>query len=793
MPMQIKQTMNLDTIATLSKKIINKPKAIGFIIFLFLSLIVTYVVYQQYSIVKKEKQDEMNNYLKVIEQDVEKSLKNSYATTLTLALTINDQGDPVRFDTISKKLLASNQNISAVQLVPQGVIKYVYPYQENKAAIGLDILNSKKHQKEALKSIANQKMYFAGPFDLVQGGKGIVGRLPVYKNNKFWGFSAVVIRLEKLLNFFELNPKDSSKYFLQLSKKDPNSLKEIFYLKGSKNFSSLNYVSSTITDGDLKLYVVEKDSTSYFDSQLIVITLFGLIMSILFGVFIASVLEKPAKLRLLVTEQADHLLNSELKFKAFFEQAAVGMANVKKESGKFIEMNTKFCQLLGYTQEELKSKSFIDITHPEDIEKDLEYLEKLKNGLITKYSLEKRYLKKNGAIIWVKLTVSHLLKINKEESSYISIIENISKRKIAENESNDYQKRIESLINTIDGIVWECSAETLNFTFVSKKVEDILGYTSEEWLATANFWENHIHPEDKIKILNFCGEKTALNENHDFEYRMIAKNGDTVWLRDIVNVIIENEEAVLLRGIMIDITKTKEIQNDLNNSFKLVTEQNKRLLNFSYIVSHNLRSHTSNITSLTDLIETSESENETKEYVQLLKRVSSALNETLENLNEVVNIQSNIGLITEKINLKQYIDNTLNVLSNKIQSKKVNIVSTISKDVEIIYNPAYIESILYNLVSNAIRYSHPERKPEVLISMTTENNKNTLQISDNGIGIDLDKNGSKIFGMYKTFSNNIESRGIGLFITKNQIDAMGGKISIESKIDVGTTFKIYIS
>ncbi|WP_418262938.1 PAS domain S-box protein [Flavobacterium faecale] len=735
----------------------------------------------------------MDNYLKVIQQDIEKSLKNSYTTTLTLALTLNDHGIPVNFDTIAKKLLASNQNINGVQLVPNGIIKYVYPYEENKAAIGLDILKSSIHRKEALKSIVSQKMYFAGPFDLAQGGKGIVGRLPVYKNNKFWGFSAVVIRLEKLVNFFELNPADSSKYYLQLSKKDPNTSKEIFFLNESHNFSSQNYVSSIIPDGDWKLYLIEKNSSPYLDSQLILIAIFGLIISILIGVVTTSILDKPAKLRLLVAEQAVHLLNSELKFKAFFEQAAVGMANVKKETGAFIELNSKFCQLLGYTEEELKSKSFMEITHPEDLNKDLVYLEKLKNGLIDKYSLEKRYFKKNGDIVWVKLTVSYLLKTGDEESSYISIIENISKRKIAEKKSKEYQKRIESLINTIDGIVWECDAETLNFTFVSEKVKDILGFTAEEWLATPNFWQNQIHPDDKNQVLGFCSEKTALSADHDFEYRIVAKNGETVWLRDIVNVISANGSPSLLRGIMIDITKTKEIQNDLNNSFKLVTEQNKRLLNFSYIVSHNLRSHTSNITSLTDLIETSESEEETDEYVYLLKKVSSALNETLENLNEIVNIQSNISLVTEKINVSQYVNNTLKVLSNKIQSQGVKIKTLVSDEIEVIYNPAYLESILYNLISNAIRYRHPERNPEVLIAMKTENNKKVLQITDNGIGIDLDKNGSKIFGMYKTFSNNPDSRGVGLFITKNQIDAMGGKITIESEVNIGTTFKVYIS
>ena len=113
-------------------------------------------------------------------------------------------------------------------------------------------------------------------------------------------------------------------------------------------------------------------------------------------------------------------------------------------------------------------------------------------------------------------------------------------------------------------------------------------------------------------------------------------------------------------------------------------------------------------------------------------------------------------------------------------------------DVMVNYNPAYLESILYNIISNSIRYRHPERKPVILIKWITENNMNVLQISDNGVGIDLAKNADKIFGMYKTFTNNSDSKGIGLFITKNQIDAMGGNITVESEPNIGTTFKIYI-
>jgi hypothetical protein len=371
--------------------------------------------------------------------------------------------------------------------------------------------------------------------------------------------------------------------------------------------------------------------------------------------------------------------------------------------------------------------------------------------------------------------------------------DDITERKTAEKIIFDSQQRIESLINTIDGIVWECNAQTLEFTFISKKVEDILGYSAEEWISHPTFWLEHIYPEDKESTLQYRFGKNNQNLNHDFEYRMIAKDGSIVWLRDIVNVIVENGKASTLRGIMIDITKSKEIDKELKDSFNLVSEQNKRLLNFSYIVSHNLRSHTSNISSIVSLIETAESEEEKDEMIQLLKSVSDSLNETMLNLNEVVNIQTNVGLVTEKLNLKQYLDSTLNTLADQIEIKGVNVISSINNNIEVNYNPAYLESILYNLISNAIRYSHIERNPVISIDCFTENNMKVIKVSDNGIGIDLKKNGHKIFGMYKKFSNHKDSKGIGLFITKNQIDAMGGNITVESEPNNGTTFKVYIA
>ncbi len=770
----------------------DKPKFFGSIVFTTLSFLFIYIAFQNYKISKEDKKTEMTNTLNVISKNIEQLLKNSYTTTLTLALTINDEGIPQDFDLIAKQLLESNNSISAVELVPNGVIKYIYPLEENKAALNLDILNAELFKKEALKSIKTKKIYFAGPFELTQGGQGIVGRLPIFVKNKFWGFSAVVISLDKLLKTSGIQSIKKENFYFQLSKVNPNTGKEVFYLPESIKPEKNNYVKRYIPDGDWNLYIIDKDSNALLKLFLIKI-LISILVAFTIGYFMFMLLEKPKELKYLIQSQAKKLIKTELKFKAIFDQAAIGIVNVDAETKKIIDVNERFCNLLGYTVDEMREMNFQEITHPDDIEKSLKNVESIKKGITDEYTFEKRYLSKEGKIIWANLTITRFEKNdNSEATTLIALIQDITELKKNKGLIINSQQRIESLINTIDGIVWECDARTFEFSFISKKVENILGYTAEEWLSNKTFWQDHIYIEDKNETIDFCLNRTRASLDHDFEYRMVAKDGRIVWLRDIVNVVTENNKPSKLRGIMINITKTKEIENDLNNSFDLVTTQNKRLLNFSYIVSHNLRSHTSNISSLIELIETTEDEHERNEMIGLLKTVSNSLNETLTNLNEVVNIQTNIGLITEKINLKSYIKKSLKIFEEQIKLNEVIVNNLVSDDVEIIYNPAYLESILYNIISNAIRYRKKDIKSNISIKCYNENNEKVIEIADNGIGIDLEKNSDKIFGMYKTFSSHNESRGLGLFITKSQIDAMGGKITVESEPNVGTIFKIFI-
>ena len=931
---------------------LENPKRTGYLVFLCLFMLCFFILNLNYRIKKEEQKREMVSILSSVRKNIEQTLKNSHTTALTLALTINDDGLPENFDSISKRLIQTNPYIDIVQLVPEGIIKYVYPLEGNEVIIGYDILHNDQLQEESQRSITLNTMYFAGPINLKQGGLGIVGRYPVYLKNKLWGFSAVVIKMDTFLESSGINAINNKAYYFQFSKTNPETKREEFLLKGSKYFGEKEYQMTSFPEGNWKLYLIASDNNSVF-KELFPFFFLSLLSCILVSLLVAIILKRPSELESLNKRQARNLIISEANYKSIFNQAAVGIAKINFITNEYLEVNEQYCNFLGYTSDELKSKSYKHITHPEDLPETILSLHELIAGELSKVVAEKRYIRSDGDVVWGRVTVSPLWTKGEVPKTVISVIEDITSKKKAEeaikkseeeyrslfddspialweedlsavkaylqelglmgkdkrevelflqanpdiinncialiriiNVNNESlllhsvqskeelianfpeiikhgtfeaitviligvtqkeqkgsiegkilfpngktknisltwnivkgyedslerviistediterkasqkvilasQKRIESLINTVDGIVWECDAFTFKFNFISKKVESILGYKVEEWLENPSFWMDHIYPEDLDWTIDYCTNQTTQLKQHDFEYRMIAKDGRIVWLRDIVNVVTESDGSVNLRGIMIDITSSKDTEIELGNSLSLVTEQNKRLLNFSYIISHNLRSHTSNLQSLSTLIQNAESDKEREELLPLLSSVSESLNETMHNLNEVVNIQTNINLNVEPLDLRKYIEKTLIDLHEEIKQRKITVNCHVKRDTLIVYNPAYLENILINCISNAIRYSDPDKDSFVNIESYEEESKTVLKISDNGIGIDMQKNKDKIFGMYKTFHNNPDAKGMGLFITKNQIDAMGGSITVESKPGEGTTFRIY--
>lgn len=644
------------------RRIIGKPAVAGFISFISFLFLGFLLLFQRYQILDEGEQQEMSNILNLVENNIDQSLQNSYSVVLSLALLIDSNGLISNFDEFAPQLVERNPTIDAVQLVPKGVITHIYPIERNQEAMFLNILKDSTLSKEAHMAIDSRKMYFAGPLELKQGGKAVVGRLPVFIKNEFWGFSAVIIKLENLLKHAGISELVEDKFLFQFSKFDEPSRKEVFFLPETLDPDRSFSKAVVLPDGDWKFYIALRNTSDVLFLMLPV-GILVLLLSAWFGWIIYNLLQQPAKLQALVKSQAGELMLSEIKFRTIFNQAAIGMARVNSVKGSILETNLCFQELLGYTPAEIADLNLMDVTSEKDVQENLEKMKQLRKGSIREFSMQKRIKRKNGELVWVNLTVSPLWNEGESPTTYIALIEDIHDKKMAE--------------------------------------------------------------------------------------------------------------------------------THLKDSYETVIEQNKRLLNFSYIVSHNLRSHSSNIESILSLYEESDDSEEREHYLGMLGKVSAALNQTLYDLNEVVSIQSNLELNVQQLRLKDYLDSTLGLLKVEIAEKQAKIYTDIPEAMQVKFNAAYMESVLLNLVTNSLRYSSPNRIPEIHIAGTKLGNRWMLEVKDNGIGIDLERNRDKLFGLYKTFSSNPDSRGVGLFITKNQIDAMDGGIAVESELGKGTKVKVY--
>ncbi|MBS1533846.1 MAG: PAS domain-containing sensor histidine kinase [Bacteroidetes bacterium] len=343
--------------------------------------------------------------------------------------------------------------------------------------------------------------------------------------------------------------------------------------------------------------------------------------------------------------------------------------------------------------------------------------------------------------------------------------------------------------------IWDLDVKT-NKVFYSSQSMKMLEFDEHDRIDSINLWDDRVHPEDKERYLtDIQAHIDNLTPYYENAQRVMTKSGDYKWILSRGKIIQRDAFNNPLRiiGTHTDISIQKQKEEDMIKTMGIIGKQNSRLLNFAHIVSHNLRSHSSNIEMLLNIIDDESDQTFIDESFKHLKTSSKALTQTIAHLKELVEIQSELSHKKENLNLDSFLGKTLDVLAEEIKSNKVVIKNKLKKDQTILFNPAYLESILLNFTSNAIRYAHPDRTPVISYSLRSNKNQKVLEIRDNGLGINLEKHGEKLFGMYKTFHKHKDSRGIGLFITKNQIEAMGGSVDVQSIVGEGTTFKIYFN
>ena len=482
------------------------------------------------------------------------------------------------------------------------------------------------------------------------------------------------------------------------------------------------------------------------------------------------------------------LLEERFKLVDFaFRNASLPVVIVR-EDASFYDFNESACEHLGYTREELLQMKTLDLDKDYDLLKWHNHWEELKlNGNVT---LETKLKRKDGSYIDVIINANY---INYGHQELIcSFVQDITKKKQEELRLKLMELAI---LNTNDSIVIT-EAEPISepgpkIVFVNQSYTDITGYNSEEAIGRSprmlQFEET-----DRKELAKF---RTSLEKWEQAEMTVLNKNknGEKFWV-NIVARPVADEKGWFTHwiGVQRDVTKEKEAEMEKEKLINELIRNNKELTQFSYITTHNLRAPLTNLISICQLINTDKiTDPFTLKLIEGFKSSTALLNDTLNDLIKILIIKENVSIPTNELFFQETFDKIKTSLSNTLLDEKVTIHSDFSKAASVSFNNIYLDSIFINLISNSIKYRHPDRYPIIEIkTIIDENNRVNLTFRDNGIGMNIEKVRDKIFGLHQRFHRNANGRGVGLYLIHSQITALGSNIVVDSKEDVGTTFTI---
>ncbi len=472
-----------------------------------------------------------------------------------------------------------------------------------------------------------------------------------------------------------------------------------------------------------------------------------------------------------------HLKKSEEQYKYLFYNNPLPMCAYNK-SHQFLMVNEAALEHYGYSEEEFLKLTIHDLKP--DV-KEVNHLLTISNN-DSSSNIDMQHQKKNGEIIDVEMR-SHPIVIEGQDFC-LSVIHDVTARNKAKEQLRESEQMFRTISENFPNGAVAILNKDLTILYIAGKEFHIPG-------ADASYFENtvytsHFHPLDKEK----AHEKLMQvfdNNNIVFE----ASYND---LSYIISAVPLYENDGKINKILIatqNITEQKRNETEKEMLIEKLTQNNIDLKQFSYITSHNLRAPLSNLLGIIKMLDTSSiSDPVTKMLLKNFEECTLQLNDTVNDLINILIIKNTSDSKKEKLDLRKTFEKVVQSVQTAINQKNMSITADFDDAYEVDFNRTYLESILLNLVTNAVKYSSPKREPKVKVRTEKTEGAVRLYFSDNGLGIDLHRNKDRIFGLYQRFHDHADSKGLGLYMVNSQIRVMGGGIDVESEVDKGTTFII---
>ncbi|MCL6257503.1 ATP-binding protein [Aquiflexum sp. TKW24L] len=781
---------------SLLKNFNKRPVLTGIVAFLFTLGLTQFLTYKDYLLVRSSEREAVIEQTNLLENKIVTGLSFVLSATKTLSYLERKYGIGGDFNEIAREILQHNPNVDAIQLLEKGTIKYTYPFIGNEIAIGYDIFADSLRRTEAIKAMESKTLFFAGPFQLKQGGSGIVGRLPIFKKNEFWGFAAAVVRLETFYDIIGMDDLDQTSYAIQFSKINPDTGKEEFFLPKHDSEYSGHRHDMRIPLGDWKLSVQLKESQALKKNYLSFVL--RTILSGILGITAWYLAIQPSILQSKVNRQSKQLKKSNERFEYATMATSDAIWDWDLVSNK-VYRSDNFEKMFGYTKAEFNDQSdFWNLhIHPEDLNKTRDELDKTIQSKQEYWEQEFRFLKKEGNYAYV-VDKGIIIRNNRGKAiRLIGATHDISKIKATELAIEKEKEFLNAMMENISEGIVACDDKG-QISVINRATRNLFGLADHFEISD---WADHyeLFKPDGITPIPICevplyrafrGEQVT-----DYEMVILSKVG----LRKIV--LCSGEEIKTTDGrklgavvVMLDITEKREKEKDLiKMSEELKTRaieleiSNSELEKFAYVASHDLQEPLRMITSFLKLIEKKYEailDEKGKQYIHFATDGAVRMRQIIMDLLEYSRT-GNSGKM-EKFELQEIMEDV--ILLEKNHFKRLGAILTQDPLPLIFAAKAQIRQLMQNLINNALKYSTPGTKPEVHVSSKGHPGYWEISVRDNGIGVPTEHHG-KIFQIFQRLHSReeYEGTGIGLAICKKIVESHQGKISIISNDGLGST------